>query len=221
MLAQNRFENSKAYYEAHKQLINELAVLPMRQIAQALAPQMEKLDPLMQLIPTRMVSRIRRDTRFTKDKSLYRENLWITFARPKASFPNAPCFWFEITQQMYTYGLGIYHTTPAMMQAYRDHMRGAPDQYRAALQKARHAGFSPWSTQQYKREKEGDIPADLKPYYNLKDLSLCKQGAQFEKLASDAILQELGKGYRALEDMYRFYLDISARVPGDSHEHLA
>ena len=211
LLAENRFHNSKAFYEEHKQALNELAIRPMRQIAQAMAPQMMALDPLMNLNPVRMVSRIRRDTRFTKDKSLYRANVWTVFSRPKASFPHAPCFWFEVTQEAYSYGLGYYDTTPALMQAFRKQMAYQPRLFERECRELRNAGFS-FEGERYKRDKEGPIPERLKPYYNLKDIVVIRRGTDFGVLQSEAILGELRDGYHRLEGMYRFLMDAQARV---------
>ncbi len=211
LLAENRFQNSKVFYEEHKQELNELAIRPMRQISQALAPQMEALDPLMNLNPVRMVSRIRRDTRFTRDKSLYRANVWTVFSRPKVSFPHAPCFWFEVTQEEYSYGLGYYHTTPALMEAYRKEMAYRPKVFEREAKKALRAGFLFEGTC-YRREKEGEIPQSLKPYYNLKDIVLIHHGSDFDVLRSGAIIEELKRAYRSIEGMYRFLLDAQTRV---------
>ena len=41
---QNRFENSKAFYEEHKQELKEGFTVPMRQIAASLTEQMYLLD---------------------------------------------------------------------------------------------------------------------------------------------------------------------------------
>ena len=65
MLADNRFRNSKAYYDEHKEELKTKITVPMRQIAGLLSEEMLALDPMMNTIPTKMVSRIRRDTRFT------------------------------------------------------------------------------------------------------------------------------------------------------------
>ncbi len=72
LLAQNKFNNSKEFYEENKEKINNWVIYPMRQIAAYLSPYMYNLDSKMNLIPAKMVSRIRRDTRFSKDKTLYR-----------------------------------------------------------------------------------------------------------------------------------------------------
>ena len=83
LLAENRFRDSKAFYEEHKEEIKANITEPMRQIAGICVQDLLEIDPLINSIPTKMVSRVRRDTRYTKDKRLYRENMWIMFMRPK------------------------------------------------------------------------------------------------------------------------------------------
>lgn len=142
LLAENRFQNSKEFYESKKTAIKEQVLIPMQQICAALADMMEKIDGKISVIPSRMISRIRRDTRFTKDKTLYREHVWATFVRPKKEFPCSPAFWFEITPQGYTCGVGYYCTTPQLMQAYRDAILADPAAFRRAVRKAERAGFA-------------------------------------------------------------------------------
>ncbi len=75
----NRFNDSKSFYEENKEKIKHGVTVPMRQIAAALSEDMLDIDPMMNTDPVKMVSRVRRDTRYTKDKRLYRENMWIMF----------------------------------------------------------------------------------------------------------------------------------------------
>ena len=93
----NRFNDSKAFYEENKEKIKANMTVPMRQIAASLSDMMLDIDPFMNTIPTKMVSRVRRDTRYTHDKHLYRENMWIMFMRPKKEWHMYPCMWFEVT----------------------------------------------------------------------------------------------------------------------------
>ena len=87
----NRFNDSKAFYEENKEKIKANMTVPMRQIAASLSDIMLDIDPFMNTIPTKMVSRVRRDTRYTHDKHLYRENMWIKFMRPKKEWHMYPC----------------------------------------------------------------------------------------------------------------------------------
>ena len=107
----NRFNDSKAFYEENKEKIKADMTVPMRQIAAAFGDMMLKIDPFMNTVPTKMVSRVRRDTRYTHDKHLYRENMWIMFMRPKKEWRMYPCMWFEVTPSAWSCGVGTFETS--------------------------------------------------------------------------------------------------------------
>ncbi|HZJ77941.1 MAG TPA: DUF2461 domain-containing protein, partial [Clostridia bacterium] len=140
LLAENRFRNSKDFYEEHKNEIKQKVILPMRQIAGIISQDLIKLDEKMNLNPVKMVSRIRRDTRFSKDKTLYRENVWVMFMRPKNEHNTFPCMWFEIQPGCYSYGIGIYNSKPRFMEYYRDEILKNPDEFLSAVNKAKKVG---------------------------------------------------------------------------------
>ena len=72
LLSLNRFNDSKAFYEEHKEELKQGAIIPMRQIVLDVSDLVCDIDPLMDTNPIYIVSRIRRDTRRTKSKMLYR-----------------------------------------------------------------------------------------------------------------------------------------------------
>ena len=117
LLSENRFNDSKAFYEEHKEELKQLATIPMRQIVLDLAEMMTELDDKMYTDPVYTVSRIRRDTRRSKSKMMYRENLWLMLRRHKKQYPCAPFFWFEFSPVCYTMGLGFFVQKPAQFDA--------------------------------------------------------------------------------------------------------
>ncbi|MCR4924743.1 MAG: DUF2461 domain-containing protein, partial [Clostridiales bacterium] len=190
LLEQNKFNNSKIFYEENKARINELAVKPLRQIAAIVSSELLKYDSLICNNPTKMVSRVRRDTRFTKDKTLYRGNLWVTFKRDKNDFFYAPAFWFEIKQNAYDYGMGFYQTSPHLMECYRKLILKKTDEFRKAIKKAEKAGFT-ISGESYKKNRDGDVPDDLLKYYNLKNMYAICSSPDLSKIKDEAIIDEL------------------------------
>lgn len=211
LLAENRFHNSKEFYEEHKEEIKRTVIIPLQQIAGELSDDMVKLDDKMNLIPSRMTSRIRRDTRFSKDKTLYREHAWVGFRRPKSTWENFPGMWFEVSPDGYAYGIGYYCTSPALMQAYRDEMAEHPQTFRKAVKSAEKAGFY-CEGDSYKKDKPGEIPADLRKYYQLKNMTLWQQKKDITVLETDAIIDELRAGFCALQPMYRFLQSVAERI---------
>lgn len=208
LLGQNRFHNSKEFYEANKAAINAGVIRPMRQIAEILAKDFVKTDERMNLIPSKMVSRIRRDTRFSKDKRLYRENVWIMFMRPKTQWPYHPCMWFEIAPGGYSYGVGTYETTPAFMELYRTALTERTAEFLAAARSAEAAGAA-FYAQQYKRDKNPALSGEIKTYYNAKSLCFMVRKNDVKPLEDAEFLRDVRAAFSAFIPMYRFIVDIA------------
>ena len=95
LLCENRFNDSKSFYEEHKEELKQGITVPMRQIMLDLSGLMLDIDDVMMTDPVRSVSRIYRDTRGNRSKIKYRENMWMFFRRYKNEFPCAPFYFFE------------------------------------------------------------------------------------------------------------------------------
>ena len=169
LLARNKFENSKEFYEAHKEELKRLVITPLAQIVESLAGDFARLDPQMRLEPTRIISRVRRDTRFTKEKHLYRDHVWITFARKGEEPMVWPCMWFEITpdENSWTAGVCVYAAVPDYMQYLRSRIAQSPGEFLHAAQAALDAG-AVLETEAYKKDRAPEAPKALKPYLNAK-----------------------------------------------------
>ncbi len=207
MLADNRFRNSKAYYEEHKEELKAGVTVPLRQIAGIIGEELLSVDPLMNTVPTKMVSRIRRDTRYTHDKSLYRENLWIMFMRPKHEWRGYPCMWFEVSPSEYSMGVGFYGDEPGLLEAFRKNLRGRPDEFRKAADKCTKSG-SVFFNRKYKRPFPG-CPEGLEEYYNAKDVGFIISFPNLEDLENEGIINIIREIYKCYTPMYKFLLSVS------------
>lgn len=78
-LLENRMNNSKEWYEEHKHVYRKYVYEPFVELVKELSPAMKEIDSSIITVPSKIISRVRRDTRFTKDKTLYRDNAWIVF----------------------------------------------------------------------------------------------------------------------------------------------
>ena len=76
-----RFHNDKAYFAEHKARYERDVKAVFHAFIEDLAPEMQKIDPLMEIRPYKCLARIHRDTRFSKDKSPFRDHLWLCFRR--------------------------------------------------------------------------------------------------------------------------------------------
>lgn len=210
LLARNRFENDKSFYEEHKAEIKKGVITPMKQIIEALLDDMFSYDEKMVLIPWKMISRVRRDTRYSKDKSLYRENLWIMFMRDKKANPYIPCFWLEIFPDRYTCGVGTFYTNATYLSIYREKILAEPERFRKALKSCQGTGAS-LSLECYKKLKDGDCPEDLLQFYNAKQLYFRCDYHDITKLENSDFIEEIRENYKAFYPLYSFLLEVTER----------
>ncbi len=210
LLAQNRFENDKAFYEEHKPAIKNGVITPVKQIIEALLDDMFSYDSRMVLIPWKMISRIRRDTRYTKDKSLYRENVWVMFMRDKKANPYIPCFWLEIFPDRYTCGVGTFYTNASYLSLYREKVLAEPDRFRKAVKSCESVGAS-IKLDCYKKLKEGDCPEDLIQFYNAKQMFFACNYSDITELEDSDFIEKIRKNYKAFYPLYSFLIEVTEK----------
>ncbi|MBR5524752.1 MAG: DUF2461 family protein [Clostridia bacterium] len=203
LLAENRFQDSKAFYEEHKPIINKTVVHPLRQLVADLTPAMLAVDPLL----GGSVSRVRRDNRFTHDKRMYRENMWIVFLRDKRAYNwCVPAFYLDFSLARAEWGLGFYSATPAIMRCLRRRVEADLPRAEAAVRAAREAGFELGGRPYARPRSTEQTPELLRPFYDCRsvDLSRCET-ADF--VADSALPERLLAGYEALAPMYALLME--------------
>lgn len=203
LLAENRFHDSKAFYEEHKPVIKRDVLQPLACLVEELTPFMLTIDPHI----TGRVSRVRRDNRFTHDKSLYRENVWIVFARDKRTFDwCVPAFYLDFSLRGAEWGVGFYSATPTIMKALRRRTQEQPERMLQALRKAKRAGFV-LSGEPYARPRSTpDTPALLKPLYDCRTIWLSRHDAA-SLVAELALPAQLHKAFAALAPFYSLLIE--------------
>lgn len=221
LLQLNKFNNSKDFYESVKEQIKNGAIVPMRQLASDLSDDLFAIDSKMNLIPTKMVSRVRRDTRRSKNKELYRENVWCMFMRDKHQFTYQPCMWFEFYPDCYSYGIGIFASDPKVMNLYREHMLKNQIRYKSAIMKIEKMGAFP-DVSPYKKPKPGydDIEKSLRPYFNTKYIYFMKTNTEVENLFNGNVLEELREAIKNFTPLYKLLLEVHEKSieKGDLYE---
>ena len=94
-LMENRVQNSRSWFHEHHAQYERFVQRPLKEFAAALTPAMLSIDPQFIVEPVgRTISRINRDTRFSHDKSLYREEMWCAFTRGKSETVHPPAMVF-------------------------------------------------------------------------------------------------------------------------------
>ncbi len=203
LLAENRFQDSKAFYEEHKSAINSGVVYPLRGLVEELTPAMLEIDPLLK----GGVSRVRRDNRFTHDKSMYRENMWVVFARDKRAWDwCVPAFYLDFSLREANWGLGFYNATPAIMKCLRRRAEADPKRMERAIKQAAAAGFTLCGRPYARPRSTEDTPALLRPLYDCKSVDLNR--VESADMVGDVQLSvRLLDGFRQLAPMYALLME--------------
>ncbi|MCL2023152.1 MAG: DUF2461 domain-containing protein [Oscillospiraceae bacterium] len=204
LLSENRLQNSREFYEENKAVIQLQAIEPMRQLAAIAGAFLQEHDEKISVLPTRMVSRLRRDTRFSKDKTLYRDNLWLFVRRDKNAYPLHPGFWFEMFPNRSWQGVGYWHQPPAFLAFFRQWIYDNMDPFLAALHSANKAGYSLYGDD-YKRPKPApapDYPDALTPFLMKKAVYFAKWNDDVSQLTQPDFGRKLCKSYSQLLPLY-------------------
>ena len=210
LLAENRFQDSKAFYEEHKKEINKSVVQPLKQLVADMTPAMLAVDSLM----GGHVSRVRRDNRFTHDKCMYRENMWIVFMRDKRAYNWClPAFYLDFSVARAEWGLGFYSATPAVMRALRRRIEADIPRAEAAVKSANAAGFLLGGNPYAKPRSTADTPDLLRPFYDCRSVDLCRtESPAF--VAEGDLPDRLLAGFAALTPLYHLLMEAVEEVVG-------
>ena len=171
----------------------------------ALAPVMLKIDPQMEVRPHKCLSRIHRDTRFSRDKSPYRDHLWFLFRRAGEPREKSLFYYFELGPDRLGWGMGFWDENREALDLFRTRMQSNPDGTLAFLddlglaQKKLILGGS----MHKKMNVPPEIPDRLKRWYLAKDFYIWRDNPDYRIVYSDRILKEVRKDFQALSPLYR------------------
>lgn len=213
-LFENRVVDSKAWFLEHRADYERFVLEPMRELVTALTPAIMSIDPLLICEPKvgRSISRIYRDTRFSHDKSTFRDIMWCVFIRDKKLYNGLPGFWFEFSPRIFRYGCGYYQASAEAMEAMRDMVIAEEKTYKAAKkafdkQSVFHLGDS-----KYKRSRHPEQPEEKREWLDQRSLDFITESEDFELLFSNALADKLAADFKLLVPMYDFMMAAEARV---------
>ena len=180
-----KFHNNTDFFHQNHDRYVEAVQTPFYEMITALAPEMRKIDPLMEIRPHRCLSRIHRDTRFTRDKSLF--------------------YFFEFGPDRLDWGMGIWGENRELMDLFRKKLRANPAGITALIDDVdmpAHRLFLGGSS--FRRmEVPAEIPERMKPWYTRKDMYIGKYDPPRQWAFSERVLKETLKDFRALAPVYQ------------------
>lgn len=206
-LTENRFEDSLDWFHAHKREYEALVLAPLAELVEELAPVMRGIDSRLIVEPRvdRCISRIYRDTRFSKDKFRYRDVMWIVFLRDKKLYYGPPTFFFEFSPRGFRYGCGWYQAQPKTMEMLRGMIVENAAPFRKARKAVENQTLFGMEGEAYKRSRFPGQPPALRAWLDRKNLCFIHNSTDFEVLFSPELGTTLAEGFGLLAPVYHFF----------------
>lgn len=207
-LAENRLRNSRDWFHAHRAEYLKYVIEPLSELSERLAPSVLAIDDQLITAPKvgKSISRVYRDTRFSKDKSLYRDVMWVAFVRDKNTHECPPGFVLEFSPDGWRYGCGYYYVPPRIMEAIRAQVREGTKAYRAAQKAIDSQNIFAMEGEKYKRAHFPDEPPKKREWLERRCIDLMHNSQDFDLLFSEGLSQTVAEGFALLAPVYRFLI---------------
>jgi len=208
--------NSKTWLEENRREYEAVLLEPMKQLVKALAPAVTAIDPQIDIQPKigRTISRIFRDVRFSKDKSPLRANMWIVFKRPGDEGLHIPTFYFDLSFDHYSYGMGFYSATPDYMKRFRERILKQPEPFLGAI--GNMDGSLVLAGDEYARPPVRSLPPELTPgqkaalgpWLAKKSFFWSCRTAPGDELFGPKLADTVAGAFRSLGPVYRYLTEM-------------
>lgn len=208
--------NSKDWFERNRPVYERELLEPMRDLVADLSGTMLAIDPELETRPAvgKTISRIHRDTRFSRDKSLYRDTMWITFKRRSEKWTDSPAYFFELRPDGYRYGMGFYAASKATMVKLREWIDEEPEDFARTTSFYERQRTFVIEGECYKRVLDPDKPESVLEWYQRKNIYLTCNRAIDELLFSSRLADEVASGFEMLGGLYHAFRNLGIRAAG-------
>ena len=132
-LTEIRMNNSQDFYDANRERYERFVKAPLRALCEEMAPVVQLIDPKLDVRPGSVMSRLRRDTRFTRDKSPFRDHVWLGWRYPGERRSEGFHMYWGFGPDWLGWGCGSYSADRPLMDALRVLIRRDPRQVERAL----------------------------------------------------------------------------------------
>jgi uncharacterized protein (TIGR02453 family) len=117
--------NDRTWFAAHKEIYDEHVRAPMVELVTVINDDLRKFAPFnCAKDPARTIYRIYRDTRFSNDKTPYKDHIGATFARSGFPKHGGAGLYFGVSDRAVEIAGGVYMPGPPELKALRDAIAG-------------------------------------------------------------------------------------------------
>ena len=207
--------NDRDWFKAHQDEYEENVRGPALAFIRAMGPPLAKISPHFVAVDKKVggsLMRIQRDTRFSKDKRPYNENVSMRFHHVDAGKGAAPGFYLRLTARELTLGVGVWRPEPPALKRIRDAIVADPSGWKKARDRKAFREAWAFDGESLKRAPKGYDPE----HPHVDDLRR-KDFAAFRTLEQDAVGRKdlpklVAAAYRQGAPFLEFVCD-ALRVP--------
>lgn len=202
-LFENRLNDSRSWFNDHKEEYNSYVAKPFKEFTEALTPTMKSIDELISYVK---ISRIYRDARYAAGKSVFRDNMWCTFSRAKDLYKSLPAYYFDISEKGFEYGCGFYIASAETMNNMRNLIINDSPYFTAALEAFKSQNVFELYGDMYKREKYPDESEEKRNWLNRKTIGLFSLSKNWDILFSDKLYEKIAADFETIAPVYDFFM---------------
>jgi uncharacterized protein (TIGR02453 family) len=125
--------NNRDWFQPRKATFEEQVRQPMRELVEALNGGMKSFAPEYATDPAKAIYRIYRDTRFSKDKTPYKDHIAASFFRSGTGPHKFGGYYVHVSHKEVAVGGGVYMPEPNVLLAIRRHIAGNHPKLRKIL----------------------------------------------------------------------------------------
>jgi uncharacterized protein (TIGR02453 family) len=208
------YNNNREWYEAHKPDYQKFVLKPFQELVIVLGRKMLEIDPEFQIIPAvdKTISRIYRDIRFSKDKTPYRYNVWISFKRPVDYWKETPVYFFEIYPEYYHFGMGFFYYPAYIREELRNRILEDIKSFKKAVSFYRKGDPYEIAGGKFKRVKDTDVPEEIREWYERRDLYLYCRRELDDLIFKPELTDFLYNNFILAKPFYHYLWDTINRI---------
>lgn len=195
----------------HKSEYQNYVLQPLRNLVMDLGEFMLDIDPHFEIAPVvnKTISRIYRDTRFSRDKSPYRSTVWITFKNQNKDWTTLVSgYFFELSVNSYRYGMGFYDAAPAIVAKFREIIDENPKEFLKAISFFEKQKIFVLEGEKYKRIIDKTKPEKIQNWYQRKNMYLVCNRKINKTLFSDKLVDDLASSFKMISPLYHYFQKI-------------
>ena len=201
-----RFNNERSWFEAHKEIYLKHLYQPMKDLGEELYGFVREMRPDYGLICK--TARIYRDARRLHGRGPYKDHLWFCVEQPGEAWTDRPSFWFELTPDGWSYGMGYWVSKPVTMAKLRARIDRDPKTMEELTRRLKEQDEFSLNTVDYKKLRSSAPSELLEPWYRAKYFSIGHEEKLTEELFGRDIVERLKRGYTFLLPYYDYFMTL-------------